>query len=55
MSDEEPRCEHCGEVVGDDSPAWVELASGRLRIVVLGDYDDPEPYRRVWHAQCFGL
>ena len=55
MSEEESTCAHCGEVVGNDSPAWVELAGGRLRIVVLGDYDDPDPFQRVWHAKCLRL
>jgi hypothetical protein len=54
VAEEALRCERCGGIVGNDSPAWVELSDGRLRILVLAEFDDPEPARRVWHARCFG-
>jgi len=50
----EVRCDRCGEIVGRDSPAWVELAGGGLRIVVFGDFDDPQAFKRAWHQRCLG-
>ena len=45
-------CDRCAKVVDKDSPAWVELPSGSLRIAVLRDLDEALPFKRVWHARC---
>ena len=55
MDDEvEVLCDRCGKVISKDSPTWVELPTGHLRIVVVRDFDDAEPFTRAWHAQCLG-
>ena len=49
------KCARCGRTVSRRELAWVELASGRLRMTVLEEVDDnPEPFRRAWHFECFG-
>jgi len=61
MSDELPvrdqtrvRCARCARIVHPHEEAWVELATGRLRMAVLDEVDDSEPFRRAWHVDCFG-
>jgi hypothetical protein len=48
------RCARCNRVIDKHGEAWIELATGQLKLLTLASLAAIDTFRRAWHADCFG-